>query len=324
MKLLGIIVNYRTFEMTMEAARGLASATAQMPSARFVIVDNDSQDGSFEKLKEAVSRERWSARAEVIASPHNGGFGYGNNFAIRRNLASSDPADYFYLLNSDAIPRPDAVEKLVDFMDNHAYAGIAGSYVHGMDDGPHQTAFRFPTLVSEFEEQAQTGPISKLLSDWIVALPIPERTREVEWTAAVSMIVRREVFERVGLFDETFFLYFEETDLCRRAALAGYPTYYVRESEVAHLGSASTGMKDPSRRVPSYWFAARRHYLQKHHGERYLRGANAAWLCGRALRKLRRAIELRRDRARPYEMVDFIAHNLLPRRSPQAKHATRT
>jgi N-acetylglucosaminyl-diphospho-decaprenol L-rhamnosyltransferase len=314
MKLLGIIINYKTPDMTLEAARGLAAAIEHIPAARFVIIDNDSRDGSYEKLTSAIAREPWNARCEVLASPKNGGFGYGNNFAIRRNLESRDPAEYFYLLNSDAVPRIDAVQKLVDFMDNHRYAGIAGGYVHGTDSEPHQTAFRYPSLFSEFEEQAQTGPISKLLAPWIVALPIPDHTIQVEWTAAVSMIIRRNVLQKVGMFDEQIFLYFEETDLCRRAALAGFPTYYVRDSEVEHLGSASTGMKDFSRPMPAYWFNARKHYLEKHHGRRYLVGANIAWLAGRTLRRVRRAIELKPDRTRPHLTRDFVAHNFLPQR----------
>jgi len=314
MKLLGIIVNFRTPEMTMAAARGLVAALQNIPSARFVIVDNASDDGSYDKLRSEVAREPWSALCEVMESPRNGGFGFGNNFAIRKNLESRDPADYFYLLNSDAVPRSDAVEKLVEFMDNHRYAGIAGGYVHGEDGEPHQTAFRFPTLFAELEEQAQTGPVSRLLADWVVALPIPSQTTQVDWTAAVSMIIRRNVVQKVGMFDEQFFLYFEETDLCRRAALAGYPTYYVRDSEVTHLGSASTGMKDLSRPMPSYWFEARQHYLRKHHGERYLFGANLAWLLGRSVRGVRRALELKRDLTRPRLTRDFLAHNFLPPR----------
>lgn len=317
MKLLGIIVNFRTPEMTMAAARGLAAALQNIPSARFVIVDNHSEDGSFDKLRNDVAREPWSGLCEVVESPRNGGFGFGNNFAIRRNLESRDPAEYFYLLNSDAVPRVDAVEQLVDFMDNHRYAGIAGGYVQGEDGEPHQTAFRFPSLFAELEEQAQTGPISRLLAGWIVALPIPQLTTQVDWTAAVSMIIRRSVLQKIGLFDEQFFLYFEETDLCRRAALAGYPTYYVRGSEVTHLGSASTGMKDLSRPMPAYWFEARQHYLRKHHGERYLLGANLAWLVGRSVRGVRRALELKRDSSRPRLTRDFLAHNFLPPRHRQ-------
>lgn len=315
MKLLGVILNYRTPDMTIEAARALAVALECVPDSRFVIVDNHSEDGSFDKLRAAVTAEPWRDRCEVIESPRNGGFGYGNNFAIRRCMESDDPAEYYYLLNSDALPRPDAVERLVKFMDSHRYAGIAGSYVEGPDGAYHETAFRFPSLFSELEAQAGVGPISRLLSDWIVALPKPDRTMLVEWTAAVSMILRRETLAKVGLFDEEFFLYFEETDLCRRAAVAGFPTYYVRDSVVSHIGSASTGMKDKSKPMPRYWFEARAHYLRKHHGDRYLAVSNVAWITGRALRAVRYALEMKPDHiGRPRMTRDFLAFNFNPKR----------
>jgi GT2 family glycosyltransferase len=314
MKLLGIILNYKTPDMTLEAARGLAKALEGVPDARFVIVDNDSRDGSYEALTAAVAKEPWHARCEVLASGRNGGFGAGNNFAMRRNLESKDPAEYFYLLNSDAIPAPQAVKVLVDFMDGHGDAAIAGSYVHGPDGSFHNTAFRYPSFASELEEQAQTGPISKLLAEYIVALPESQRTLRVDWTAAVSMILRRKAVEKFGLFDETFFLYFEETDLCRRAVDAGYAVYYVRDSEVSHIGSVSTGMKSLDRPMPKYWFEAREHYFRKHHGDAYYMTANLAWVLGRSMRGLRRTLERKADPRRPRLTRDFIKHNFSPER----------
>lgn len=315
MKLLGVILNYRTADMTLEAARAMAVALKNVADSRFVIVDNHSEDGSFTKLQAAVAKEPWRDLCEVVESPRNGGFGYGNNFAMRRNMESADPAEYFYLLNSDALPRPDAIENLLTFMDNHRYVGIAGSAIEGPDGEYHQTAFRYPSVFSEFEAQAGVGPVSRLLSDWIVALPKPERTMLVEWTAAVSMMLRRDMLTKVGLFDEGFFLYFEETDLCRRAAVAGFPTYYVCDSVVSHIGSASTGMKDPQRPMPLYWFEARSRYLRKHHGDKYLMSANLAWITGRTLRAVRRAIDRKPDHVtRPRMTRDFIKFNFNPKR----------
>jgi len=314
MKLLGVILNFRTPDMTLEAARALAVALERVPDSRFVIVDNHSEDGSFAKLQAAIAHESFRDRCEVIESPHNGGFGAGNNFAMRRDMQSEDPAEYYYLLNSDALPEPDAVERLVTFMDSHRYAGIAGSYIQGPDGTYHETAFRYPSMFSEFEAQAGVGPISKLLADWVVALPKPDRTMLVEWTAAVSMILRREMLTKIGLFDEEFFLYFEETDLCRRASIAGFPTYYVRDSIVSHIGSASTGMKDGSKPMPLYWFEARDHYLRKHHGDRYALAANVAWITGRTMRAVRRAIERKPDPTRPRLTRDFVAFNFSPKR----------
>jgi hypothetical protein len=92
--------------------------------------------------------------------------------------------------------------------------------------------------------------------------PIPECTTRVDWLAGASLMMRQSVLDRIGLFDETFFLYFEETDLCHRAARAGWPTDYVLESRVAHIGSASTGMKTWAR-IPQFWLDSRLHYFHQ-------------------------------------------------------------
>jgi GT2 family glycosyltransferase len=123
------------------------------------------------------------------------------------------------------------------------------------------------------------------------------------------MLIRRETVQRIGLFDETFFLYFEETDLCRRARQAGYKVYYVRDAHVSHIGSVSTGMKQIDKPMPLYWFEARKHYFRKHHGSGYALLADVAWLAGRGLRGLRRLVERRPDERRPHITRDFIKFN---------------
>lgn len=104
------------------------------------------------------------------------------------------------------------------------------------------------------------------------------------------MMVRREVLETVGGLDESFFLYFEEIGLCARLAAAGWERWYVPLSRVIHLRGWSTGvtgLDEPSRRLPAYWFESRRRYFVKHHGFRYAALADAAFLAGRAVGTLR-------------------------------------
>jgi GT2 family glycosyltransferase len=309
-KLLTIIVNYRTAELTRQALAAAVRASAHVERSTIVVVDNDSQDGSFEALTRTARAEGYGDRVEILASDYNGGFGYGNNFAIRRALASGDPPEYVYLLNSDAFPAEDALEKLVAFMDARRDVGIAGSFVHGIDGVPHSTAFRFPTIFSEFEDAMQLGVLTKLLRRYVVPLPVPERDLEVDWVGGASMLLRTEMLEEVGLFDETFFLYFEETDLCRRAKHAGWPVVYVRDSQVAHVGSASTGLNDRSRRRPAFWFDSRHHYFVKNHGPGYLCLANAARVAGGSIFRARRTLQGQRG-TRPLPdrfLRDLVGH----------------
>jgi hypothetical protein len=299
--------------MTLEALTALVGELDAIPGSRGIAVDNDSADGSYETLRDAVTSRGWLSLIEVIRSDKNGGYGYGNNCGIRRGLAASDPPEYLYLLNSDAFPDPGSVRVLVDFLDAHPEVGIAGSYIHGPEGTPHETAFRFPSWQSELEATLGIGIVSRLLRKWVVALPIPRKVQQVDWLAGASMMIRRRVVEEIGLFDETFFLYFEETDFCRRARLAGWPTYYVPESSVAHIGSASTGMKDLTKRTPPYYFASRRHYFLKNHGALYLFMANLSWVLGYCVGHVRRRLMGRPDRVhRARALLDFIHYNFGP------------
>jgi GT2 family glycosyltransferase len=279
-----------------------------------LVVDNDSQDGSFAELSAAARTFAHTSRTpvQVIASGENGGFAYGVNAGVRYGLASSSVPDYFYLLNSDAFPDPNAIRELVRIFEREPSAGIAGSYVYGSDGMPHQTAFRFPSVLGEFERALRLGIVSKLLHRWRVPLPLPDSDCEVDWVAGASMMIRREVFEDIGLFDDRFFLYFEETDFCRRAKLHGWRTFYVRGSAVAHIGGASTGIKDSrtQRRMPAYWFDSRRYYFQKNHGGAYLAASDVLFALGFSLWRLRRKIQNKPDEDPPSLLADFVEHSL--------------
>lgn len=314
MKLLAIIVNYKTADMTLQSLEHLIREMEPIPRSKVLIIDNDSQDGSYEKLRDAVAKEKkYEGLVEVQRSEKNGGFGYGVNWGLRQGLASSDPPEYFYLLNSDAFPEKNSIKYLVDYLDSHANIGIVGSYIHGPEGTPHETAFRFPSVASELESTLGVGLVSKVLDKYIVALPMPKETQQVDWLAGASMMIRRQVLEQIGLFDETFFLYFEEVDLCRRARIAGWPTYYVVESSVAHIGSASTGMKNLTKRTPSYWFDSRKHYWLKNHGKAGLVAANLTWVLGFSAGRLREKLQGKdRNIWRPKMLQDFIKHNFTP------------
>ena len=134
-------------------------------------------------------------------------------------------------------------------------------------------------------------------------------------------MIRRKVFEDIGLFDEEFFLYFEEIDLCARAAKAGWQTWYVEESFVHHEGAVSTGMNDRSRPVPSYWFESRTRFFMKAHGSPTLVAANVLFTLGYALFRARRLIQRKPDRDPPHLLTDFIKHNFRFR-APAANRMT--
>jgi GT2 family glycosyltransferase len=263
---LTIILNYKTAAMTLRSAKAARVAMQGLPG-EIVIVDNDSQDGSFETLRDHVASENWD-QVRVLQSGRNGGYGAGNNVGIRAGLSDGSRPDYVYILNSDAFPDPDAIRVLYDYCQEHRDVGFAGSYIYGEDGEKHTTTFRFPSIYSELEGAINFGPISRLLRSHRVSIEHLDETAPVDWFAGASVMMRQSVLDQIGLFDETFFLYFEETDLCKRAEKINFSRVYVRESEVMHLGSVSTGMKAWNR-VPDYWFRSRFYYFRKNHGLLY-------------------------------------------------------
>ncbi len=309
---LTVILNWRTPDMTLQSCAAGLRAMEGVAGA-ITIVDNDSGDGSFEKISaEVVARgwDRGGVPVRVIQSGHNGGFGAGNNVGIRAGLPDGMRPDYVYLLNSDAFPAPEAIRALRDHLEAHPATGFAGSFIHGSDGASHRTAFRFPSALGELEGAMRFGPVSRLLRAHIVAQPIPEATGRVDWLAGASLMMRQDVLDQIGLFDEVFFLYYEETDLCLRAARAGWPTDYVVESRVEHIGSVSTGMKTWAR-IPKFWLDSRRHYFTKNHGHIYAALATLAHVAGGVFWRLRLLVQ-RKDRGDPPHFLrDLIVHHVL-------------
>lgn len=289
-----VVLNFRTPDMTLRCVETALREIGGLDAA-ITIVENGSGDGSYDLLKSQGEARGWldGHRVALIDSGHNGGFGAGNNVGMRAGMPDGRRADLVYLLNSDAFPQPGAIAALVDYLAVHPECGIACSRLRGDDDMPHDTAFRFPSAAAEFESASRSGPVTKLFRNRIVTIPQPDSSRQVDWSAGASMMIRQEVLDQIGLFDETFFLYFEETDLCLRAADAGWQTHYVWDSVVIHIGSASTGMKKWAR-PPDYWYDSRQHYFQKHHGRAGAIWATLAAVTGDGLWRLRCLIQ-RRD-----------------------------
>ena len=312
-RILTVVLNWRTPEMTLKAVEAARVAMTRV-AGEIVVVDNDSQDGSFEAMTAHVAEHGW-ADVRVIQSGRNGGFGAGNNVGIRAGMADGSRPDYVYVLNSDAFPAPDAIAVLAAYLAAHPKAGFAGSLIHGPEGDVHLTTFRFPSIAGELEGAMRFGPVSRLLSRWAVPLDTPEKAGRVDWLAGASLMMRMDVLERIGLFDETFFLYFEETDLCRRATLAGAEVHFVPQSRVEHIGSVSTGMKQ-WRRVPGYWFASRHHYFRKNHGAGYAAAATLAHVLGGGFHRLRAKVSGKRPADPPQFLRDLLAHDLAALRRP--------
>src|SRR6185437_287516 len=311
-----IIVNYRSAQLTIE---GLASLQSERADAalciRAIVVDNASGDAAA--LERAIAERGWGGWVELLVAPRNGGFAYGNNRGIERAYARAAP-DYFYLLNPDAQVRPGAIRTLVEFLNAHPAAGIAGGRFENADGSDWPFAFRFPTLQSEFLQGLQLSVLYRLMRRWEVPRQM-EATREqpVDWVSGAAMLIRPAVLEAIGGFDEQYFLYFEETDFCRRARQAGFATWYVPASRVMHLGGGVTEIErvPALKRLPGYWFESRRRYFVMSFGPTRAMLIDAIALAASALGVLQRTLRRRRHRNVPHFTRDLARSSILWRRN---------
>jgi N-acetylglucosaminyl-diphospho-decaprenol L-rhamnosyltransferase len=310
MKVAGILVNYRTAEMTARAAAALLGELTTVGPHHVYVVDNDSQDGSMDVLRREAQARGLGERVTLIAAPRNGGYGYGINLAIEQAFRRTDRPEYVYVINTDAFPDRGSLDRLCAFMDAHPDAGIVSSLIHGTDGSTQGAGFRFPTVWSELEGTLGFGPVSRVLRDRVVAIPPSDESREVDWVPGTSMLIRARALDQVGLFDEGFFLYFEETDFCQRLRRRGWKCYYVAGAPITHIGCVSTGMLDESRRMPRYWFDSRHRYFLKHHGRAYAAICDVAWAAGHVMGGAKRALQRRAVGGRPHMLEDFIRAGL--------------
>jgi hypothetical protein len=315
-----VIVNYRVAGLTIDCLESLSLELAAHPGMRVIVVDNASGDGSAEAIAKALSQRGWSAWVEFIPSPVNGGFAAGNNIALRRLLHEDGCAkpDLILLLNPDTAVRPGAIAALADFLEIQPAAGLAASRLEDPDGTPQASHFRFPSLLIEFDRHLRAGPVTKLLNRWVAAPPIVDEPMRVDWAAGAALMIRRRVFDDVGLLDERYFMYCEETDFCLQAARRGWECWYVPSSRIIHLVGRSSGVTArgivPKRR-PRYWFDSRRRYNIKNHGLLYAMLADLLAIGGFTVWRLKRALTRAPDADPPHFLLDMVRNSVFVRGS---------
>jgi len=312
--LLIVIVNYRTASLTLDCLYSLVSEVQALPGTKVIVSDNASGDDSILQIQSVIDQEQWGDWVSLIALDHNGGYAFGNNAVIRPILQSENPPPYFLLLNPDTIVRTGALTKLIEFMDKNPEIGIAGSRLEDPDGTPQRSAFQFHTVWGELDAGLRFGLVSKLLEKWVVAPPVSDIPCQTDWVAGASMIVRRSVFETIGLIDEDYFMYYEEMDFCLQAKKAGWNCWYVPESRVVHLVGQSSGVTDtksPPKRLPQYWFDSRRRYFIKNYGQLYAKVTDIVWILSFILWRVRRQLQNKPDSDPPQLLRDFIRYSVL-------------
>lgn len=314
MKVLVVIVNHKRPELVLQGLRSLAPELAAIGGGCRAIVTDASGDGSDERIEQGIREHGFGDWATLLRLDKNGGYGYANNRAISSALAGPDPPEFFYLLNPDAYVYPGAVQELLRCMEQRPDVGLCGSQQEQPDGSINRSAFRFPGVCSELMAGSRLGFLKLIFPQAEIAPPPPTQPAPADWLSGASLLVRRSVLERVGLFDETFFLYYEETDLCLRAQRAGFRCWFVPTSRVVHLEGQSTGITDTQaapQRLPRYWFESRQHYFMKNHGPWRKRLADLAWTLGFVSWRARRHFQGKTDDDPPHLLSDFVRFNFL-------------
>lgn len=284
-----VIVSYKTANLTVEALSSVASERNASSSIviRAMVVDNASGDTPV--VQQAIDDYGWASWAQVYTSEVNGGFGFGNNLGFKQ-LSLMGELDYVYFLNPDARCTEGAIQALVNHLNTHAHAGIVGSSFFNGDGSVWPIAFGFPTLLGELDTGFKIGVISRLLKPWLIAKTMTQLSQPIDWVAGASMMMRASLMQALGGFDESFFLYYEETDLCYRAKQLGFETWYVPQSKVIHIAGQSTKVTEREvvrKRFPPYWYESRSLYYFKHYGFLYSFIADVSVVLATALGNLR-------------------------------------
>jgi GT2 family glycosyltransferase len=248
-----IIVSYNTREMTLDCLRSLYANMGAL-SCEVFLVDNASADGSVDAIRSAFPT------VNIIANARNVGFGAANNQAM-----ATAKGRYFLLLNSDAFLKPVALPQLYHNLESNPATGVVGPRLLNADGSLQISCFRYPSptrawlenlgISSLFRSHPKIGDYRRWPHD---------TERAVDWVIGACLLVRRKVYEKVGGFDERFFMYAEETDWQARIRDAGWTIAFTPTAEVTHLGGAS-GKEQPVK-INEHFFKSLDRYECKHHG----------------------------------------------------------
>ena len=260
-----VIVSWNVRDYLADCLRSVYSDFAHSDiSGQVWVVDNNSTDGSVEMVQNLFPQ------VHLIANKNNPGFGAANNQGMRH--ANSFQPRYFFLLNPDTVVRQGALRQMLTFMDQNQQAGMCGARLVFGDGRFQHSAFAFPRLgqlifdlfplpnrfYSRLYESRFNGRYPRKLYN-------PKRGPfRIDHPLGATMLVRRDVAETTGGFDETFFMYCEELDWCWRIQKAGWHIYTVPAAEIVHYGGEST-QQVAARSVINLW-DSRAKFYQRHYG----------------------------------------------------------
>ena len=230
-----IFVNYKTKDLTIKAIKSVIEKTEDLEYEIFV-VDNNSQDGSIEAIEQEFPS------INIIKNPINAGFGAANNLAIKQVKGK-----YILCLNTDTLLINNAIKIMFDFMEKSENKNVAvcGGYITDKYNKPALCGGNFPTLTEIIWKFGLRKLLPIQYKNYSVVLNSEDEKylKNVDYITGADIFFRKSVLNKVGLFDERFFMYYEETDLCKRIKDKGYEISFVKEARIQHLENQSIDSK---------------------------------------------------------------------------------
>ncbi len=238
-----IVINYKTPQLTINCIRSLF-ALPNKEEFEIIVIDNASEDGSVEAI-----RAEFSSKIQIIGNKRNLGFAGANNQG-----AALSQGSFLLFLNSDTIAHNDFLSQCLNLFKQNEKIGVVSPRLKLEDSQAQKNAFGlFPTLLRLITQATKKEQI------------IPEGTKvlKTDWVSGCALIIRRELFEKIGGWDDHFFLYFEDIDICKRAKQEGYEVVVNLESEITHLGGKSINLNSERKK---YYYRAQDYYFEKWDG----------------------------------------------------------
>lgn len=249
-----ILVNYNSSKLLEQCLASIFNHTRDL-SVEVIVVDNASQDDSVSMVRSNFQGVR------LIEVRENVGFSRSNNIG-----AQAAQGRYILFLNTDTLFKENSVKILANFLNDHTDIGAVGPSLC-FENGRYQISCgNLPNVFVEFVDKIRYS-IARNLSATVspILKRMNNKTRTVGWLTGACLMVRREAFEQVGGFDENMFMYFEDKDLCKRIAEAGWRVVYYPVTSVVHALAGSSRSID-QQDVKRIYRKSQVYYYHKHLG----------------------------------------------------------
>ncbi|MBU5444360.1 glycosyltransferase family 2 protein [Paenibacillus sp. MSJ-34] len=254
-----LIVSYNTCKLTLDCLQSVYASETEY-SYEVIVIDNDSKDDSVRQIEQSYPQAR------LIRNEDNTGFAKANNQGME--IARGR---YVLLLNSDTVIQPDTLEIMLSFMDSRPDVGASGCKVI-LPDGSLDKACKrgFPTPSASFYYAfgfSKLFPNNPRFNQYQLGYLSPDEEYEIDCLVGAFMLVRKETIDEVGMLDETFFMYAEDTDWCYRIKQAGWKNYYYPRTTIMHYKRASS--RNKPLRITYEFHRSMVIFYNKHYKQKY-------------------------------------------------------